>query len=75
VWGGLSERERRSARRSPKSGYTGVTFHKQLGQWAARVTTDGQRRHLGVFPTPEAAAVARAEALRSSPHPKQKAVA
>lgn len=38
------------------TGYKGVTFDAQRSKWSARITIAGQRRKLGRFETPEAAA-------------------
>lgn len=40
------------------SGYKGVSHHRQTGKWRAYVSSGGQHRHLGIFPTPEEAALA-----------------
>jgi hypothetical protein len=38
------------------SRYKGVTWHKQRGKWAARITTDWRSLHLGLFDDETAAA-------------------
>lgn len=40
------------------SGYRGVSFHRQSGQWRARVKANGIECHIGLFRTPEEAAEA-----------------
>ena len=42
-----------------KSGVTGVGWHKNARQWRARITVNGECRHLGYFRTLEEAAKAR----------------
>ena len=37
------------------SGYPGITWHKQLKKWRARITIDGKAKHLGRFEQLEAA--------------------
>jgi hypothetical protein len=44
---------------SNKSGYRGVSFHKASGKWAAYVTANDKQFWLGVYVTPEKAAIAR----------------
>lgn len=57
------ENSRNAARRSDNSsGLKGVGVHK--GQWRARMRIDGKSRHLGYFPTPEAAHAAYCEAAK-----------
>ncbi|MEE9304294.1 MAG: HNH endonuclease [Thiotrichaceae bacterium] len=41
--------------KSNTSGYAGVTWHKHLKRWQARISNDSKRFHLGYFETPEAA--------------------
>lgn len=45
------------------SGYRGVFHGGRSGPWQARIRIDGKNRHLGTFPTPEAAAVAYDQAV------------
>jgi len=45
-----------------KSGYKGVCWHKAVGQWQATIAVNSHQRHLGYFPTPEAAHNAYREA-------------
>lgn len=42
-------------RRDNKSGFKGVSWHKAANAWVATITVNGKRKHLGVFPTAEAA--------------------
>lgn len=44
------------------SGHTGVYFHQRDGDWRARISVNGSRRHLGSFSCQEAAMAAYAEA-------------
>lgn len=37
------------------SGYPGVSWHKTVGKWSARIRIDSARKHLGYFDTPEEA--------------------
>lgn len=41
------------------SGYKGVGLHKKTGKWRARVSMNGVQSHLGLFDSPEQAALAR----------------
>jgi hypothetical protein len=52
-------------RRDNTSGFTGVYFHKQTGKWQATLNRDSHQVSLGLHDTPEAAAAARREALKS----------
>lgn len=52
-------------RKQSRSGYTGVTFHKQSGKWQARVCVDYKSRFLGLFPSAEEAAAARDKVARA----------
>ena len=45
----------RGAYANNKSGFKGVSFHKQSGRWRAYIKLTGKQKHLGYFPTPEAA--------------------
>ncbi len=40
------------------SGFTGVSFHKALQKWGAKVVLDGKTHWLGGYDTPEEAAIA-----------------
>ena len=46
------------------SGFRGVTFRKERGDWQAYASINHQRFHLGFFSTPEAAARAYDEKVR-----------
>lgn len=50
-------------RSTNKSGIPGVALRR--GRWRAEITVDGRSRHLGCFPTREAAAEARRAAERA----------
>ncbi len=41
-----------------RSGFKGVHQHSQSGRWIAQIRAHGRTRHLGVFDTPEQAAIA-----------------
>ena len=45
-------------RRDNKTGHKGVRYYSQTGKWIAGIRVDGIHRHLGSFPTKEAAAAA-----------------
>lgn len=47
-----------------KSGFKGVSLHKQNGKWVARIGKDGKYKHLGLFNTPEEAYAAYCEAAK-----------
>ncbi len=40
---------------SPKSGYTGITWHRSSGKWLARITINGCQEHLGYYDDKEVA--------------------
>jgi hypothetical protein len=44
------------------SGFAGVSFHKRVGKWQARISSGAKRMHLGYFPSPEEASEAYKEA-------------
>lgn len=48
-----------------KSGYKGVSWHKQKKKWRAYIIADSGYRHLGYFGTPEEAAITYDEAAKS----------
>ena len=39
----------RGAQRNSKSGYKGVSWHKQTRKWAVRIKAGGSYRHVGLF--------------------------
>ena len=47
-----------------KSGYKGVSWSKAANKWQAQITSYGRRKCLGVFTTPEAAALAYDKAAK-----------
>ena len=40
-----------------KSGYKGVSFHKQHNKYQARISINGKKKHLGLFETAEEASI------------------
>ena len=50
--------------RNNTSGYKGVYWDKTTGKWAARIMSQGRRKFLGSFTTPEAAALAYDKAAK-----------
>lgn len=52
------------ARRSNRTGVTGVFFNKQTRKYHAYIKRDGRRQHLGCFGTKDAATAARKSAER-----------
>lgn len=46
-------------RKDSTTGRKGVSFHRQVGKWVAYVNHQGKRFYLGLFDSPEAAALAR----------------
>ena len=48
------------------SGFKGVRWHKAGKAWQGRIKIDGKERHLGLFDTPEEAAVAYQEVERKA---------
>lgn len=50
--------ENRGLDRSNTSGYRGVSWHKRVGKWQARLTHNGRHIHIGYFETAEDAAEA-----------------
>lgn len=53
-----------SLRQNNSSGFQGVSYYKKSGKWVAHLRHDGQRIHVGYFPTAEAAAQAREKKAR-----------
>lgn len=54
----------RSMQKNNTSGVNGVYWNKLNKKWLASIRVDGRQKHIGLFTTIEAAAVARAEASR-----------
>lgn len=54
----------RRVRADSASGFKGVRWHTIGRKWQAQIQSDGTRKHLGLFGTPEAAAHAYDEAAR-----------
>lgn len=52
----------RGATSANTSGYKGVFFKKHGSRWQAQIKINGRIKHIGYFPTPEAASVAYTEA-------------
>ena len=50
--------------RNNTSGYKGVTWQKTAGKWKADIMSSGRHKYLGLFTTPEAAALAYDKAAR-----------
>jgi hypothetical protein len=67
-WGNLREatssqnKMNRPNRSDNTSGYKGVWWEKRRSKWVADIMVDSKRRHLGYFPTAEAAHAAYCEA-------------
>jgi hypothetical protein len=55
---------------SPKSGYVGVSWHKQSGKWQAQVRENGKPKALKLYATPEEASAARLAYLAERDGPK-----
>lgn len=52
-------------RKDNKSGFKGVGWHKAANGWVANITLNGKRKHLGVFPSAEAAYEAYLKAAKT----------
>ncbi len=55
----------RSAHANNCSGFIGVHWHGASTGWAAQITTNGKKQHLGIFKTPQLAADAYQAAKRA----------
>lgn len=53
-----------SKRANNTSGFKGVSFHKATGKFSAQIVVNGKSRHLGLFRTADAAAVAYDDAAK-----------
>lgn len=47
-----------------KSGFKGVSYHKQRGAWRATIYVNSRQKHLGLFKTPDAAHAAYCDAAK-----------
>ncbi|HEY3987431.1 HNH endonuclease signature motif containing protein [Cedecea sp.] len=47
-------------------GYKGISLYKRTGKWTAQIKVNGEKMHLGYFPTKEEAAAAYDEAVNST---------
>jgi hypothetical protein len=45
----------RGAQRNNTTGYKGVTFRKESGKFMAQISSDGKRKYLGLYSTPQEA--------------------
>jgi len=52
----------RGIRKDTKSGYKGVSWHKQRKKWTARIKAEGKYKHLGLFENIKDAVIAYNEA-------------
>jgi len=50
--------------RNNESGFVGVSFHKRVGKWRARIELNSKEKHLGYFETALEAALARDDAAK-----------
>jgi len=53
----VQENQYNTGPKSENSGYKGVTWHKRLRKWQARIAKDHEKYHLGYFSNKHAAAV------------------
>ncbi len=53
----LSLRNKRLLSKRNTSGYRGVTWHKKRKQWRSRIVINSKQIHLGLFKTPQEAAL------------------
>jgi len=54
-------------KRTNKSGFIGVAWHKRAGKWCAGIRINGKSKHLGLFADPVEAACAYDTAALASP--------
>lgn len=62
----LSQNGANSKRRADQRTAKGISFHRQAKRWTAQIQVNGERRHLGMFATDEAASAAYATAARQA---------
>lgn len=62
----LGNMQNKGMYRNNSSGYTGVSWHKQRRKWAAQLQVNGKNRFIGMFDTPEQAAVAYQQAKQAA---------
>lgn len=61
---GVNQENQRRPRKDNRSGFLGVQFHKQNGNWVARIQHQRRTIHIGCFDSPELAHQAYVEAKR-----------
>lgn len=54
----LRNMQNKSCYKSNTSGYTGVTAHRNTGKWVAQIQVNKRNKHIGIYDTPELAALA-----------------
>ena len=57
-----NQQNQKSPSKNNKSGYLGVSWHKQKQCWRATIYTNGKQKHLGLFNTPQEASECYLEA-------------
>lgn len=60
----FNQQNRRTAERTNKSGFLGVSWCRYRNKWRAHICVEGRNRSLGRYDTPEAAHAAYVEAKR-----------
>lgn len=55
----MENAKNKRAYRNNTSGFKGVCWHKKTGSWSACIRSNNKRQHIGLFPAPELAAIAR----------------
>lgn len=56
--------QNRTCNKNNKSGYMGVSWHKQTQKWVANIMVSNKQKHLGLFSTPEEAYAAYLKAKK-----------